>query len=83
MTDWGRLERFLTTDPADSGCEHAMAMLHVYADLAQADPAAAAVRYPEVAAHFRACGPCADDLDAVLAQLREDAAAPTETPPSP
>jgi hypothetical protein len=82
MTDWGRLERFLALDPADAGCDRAMDLLHVYAELAAADPAAAAHRYPEVAAHLRACPPCGDDLDALLAQLRVDAA-PTASAENP
>ena len=77
MSDWARLERFLTTDPADLGCDRALEMLHVYAELADADPGAAARRYPDVAAHLAACGPCADDLNAIIAQLREDDAPPT------
>jgi hypothetical protein len=28
--------------------------------------------YPEVAAHLRACGPCAEDLDGLLAAIRDD-----------
>jgi hypothetical protein len=63
------LERFLHTDPKDVGCERAMEVLHVYADLVAAD-AAAQEQYPEVAAHLRACGPCAEDLDALLEAIR-------------
>ena len=59
------LDAFLNTDPRDAGCGHAMEVLHVYADLVAAD-AGAAERYPEVAAHLRACGPCAEDLEALL-----------------
>jgi hypothetical protein len=66
MSDLGRLERFLRTDPRDVGCEKAMAVLHVYVDLVAAgqDPAE---RYPGVAAHLRACGPCGDDFTGLLA----------------
>ena len=32
------LERFLRTDPRDSGCERAMELLHVYAELVATDP---------------------------------------------
>jgi hypothetical protein len=59
------LDRFLATDPQDGGCEHALELLHVYATLV-ADDAGAAERHPEIAAHLRACGPCAEDLDALL-----------------
>jgi hypothetical protein len=69
MTGSERLDKFLDTDPEDLGCERAMEMLHVYADLLAADSDAAG-RYPEVAAHLSACGPCADDLEALLRELR-------------
>jgi len=29
-------------------------------------------RYPEVAAHLQACGPCAEDLEGLLAAIRTD-----------
>ncbi|HET6192060.1 MAG TPA: hypothetical protein VFE59_34255 [Trebonia sp.] len=65
MRDLGRLERFLRTDPRDVGCAEAMAVLHVYVDLVAAgeDPAG---RYPGVAAHLRACGPCGEDFTGLL-----------------
>lgn len=62
------LDRFLQTDPRDVGCDRAMEMLHVYADLV-ADDAAAAKRYPGFTAHLDACGPCTDDFHALLAAL--------------
>jgi hypothetical protein len=74
MTNWPQdLDRFLRTDPRDAGCDTAMELLHVYAELAAADPAAAQRRYPEVAAHLRSCGPCEQDLDGLLAAIRADA----------
>lgn len=72
------LDKFLATDPRDAGCGHAMELLHVYAELVAAD-AAAAQRYPEVAAHLRACGPCAEDLEALLDAIRSSA---EEDPPT-
>lgn len=69
MNSWAALDRFLRTDPRDVGCEAAMEMLHVYAEVAAAD-ASAAARYPGVAAHLRACGPCAGDFDGLLAALQ-------------
>jgi hypothetical protein len=63
------LEKFLSTDPKDVGCAQAMEVLHVYADMVAAD-AAARERFPEVAAHLRACGPCAEDLDALVEAVR-------------
>ncbi len=64
-----RLHEFLRTDPGDVGCETAMEVLHVYAELVHDDPETAHRRYPGVAAHLRACGPCAEDLTGLLAAL--------------
>ncbi|MBF9070725.1 hypothetical protein [Streptacidiphilus fuscans] len=72
MSSWPGLDRLLTTDPQDAGCGKAMELLHVYADLAVADPDTAARRYPDVAAHLRGCGPCAEDLEGLLALVRAD-----------
>ena len=70
MNQWPALERFLSTDPRDVGCAQAMELLHVYVDLVAGDsPARAAQRYPGVAAHLRACGPCGDDFDGLLAAV--------------
>ena len=65
MTDWPRLERFLRTDPRDVGCEDALAVLHVYVELG----AEASARYPGVAAHLRACGPCGTDFEGLVAAI--------------
>jgi len=66
------LERFLRTDPRDVGCEQAMEMLHVYAELmASGEPAEQ--RYPGVAAHLQACGPCGEDFEGLLAAIRGEA----------
>jgi hypothetical protein len=68
MTGRSGLDRFLRIDPRDVGCAQAMDMLHVYAELAAAgDPVAE--RYPGIAAHLRACGPCGEDFDGLLAAL--------------
>jgi hypothetical protein len=61
-----RIARLLDTDPRDVGCEEAMAVLHIYVDLVAAG-GAAAERYPGVAAHLRACGPCTEDFEGLLA----------------
>jgi hypothetical protein len=71
MTEWERLDRFLRTDPRDVGCEEAMAVLHIYVDLIVAGEDAAG-RYPGVAAHLEACGPCAEDLTGLLAAVASD-----------
>ena len=69
MTGWDALDRFLETDPRDVGCEHAMAVLHTYVESVLADPVVAAEQYPGVAAHLRACGPCSEDFQALLAAV--------------
>ena len=71
MSEWERLDRFLRTDPRDVGCDEAVAVLHIYADLIVAGEDAAG-RYPGVAAHLAACGPCAEDLTGLLAAVASD-----------
>jgi hypothetical protein len=77
MTGWPELDRFLRTDPRDVGCEQAMQILHLYVELVLDDisrddisgddiSGEAARRYPGVAAHLLACGPCAEDHDGLL-----------------
>jgi hypothetical protein len=64
------LDRFLHTDPADVACEHAIEVLHVYAELvARGDDPHAEFR--GVTAHLRACGPCGDDYDGLVLTIRE------------
>jgi hypothetical protein len=69
MTRWPELERFLRTDPKDVGCDEALAVLHIYADIMARgeDPE---VLYSGVSAHLRACGPCAEDLQGLLEAIR-------------
>ena len=69
MNDWPALDRFLRTDPRDVGCEQAMEMLHVYVELVAAG-GPAEQRYPGIAAHLRACGPCGGDFEGLLAAVR-------------
>ncbi|MDT4914150.1 MAG: hypothetical protein QOC66_3278 [Pseudonocardiales bacterium] len=67
---WLALDRFLQTDPRDVGCEQAMQILHVYVELVVDEAAdGAASRYPGVAAHLAACGPCGDDFEGLLAAV--------------
>jgi hypothetical protein len=66
MNGWSALDNFLRTDPRDVGCAQAMDLLHLYVDLAAADPAEARRRYPGIAAHLRACGPCEQDFQGLL-----------------
>ena len=70
MSDLGKLERFLRTDPRDVGCDEAMAVLHVYVDLVVAGDDAAR-RYPGVAVHLQACGPCGEDFAGLLAAVAD------------
>jgi hypothetical protein len=65
VSDLERLDRFLRTDPRDVGCDEAIAVLHIYVDLVAAgeDPAG---RFPGVAVHLRACGPCSEDFSGLL-----------------
>ena len=39
MNSWPALDRFLQTDPRDPGCDKAMELLDIYAEIAVADPA--------------------------------------------
>jgi hypothetical protein len=66
------LDRFVRTDPRDVGCARAMGMLHIYAELTAAG-GPAEQRYAGIAAHLRACGPCGEDFDRLLAALRDQA----------
>jgi hypothetical protein len=68
MSEPERLDRFLRTDPRDVGCAEAMAVLHIYVDLTVTG-ANAAERYPGVAAHLLACGPCGEDFTGLLAAV--------------
>jgi hypothetical protein len=72
MNDWRALDDFLRTDPGDAGCARAMEMLHVYAELVAAGEPTGQ-RYPGIAAHLRACGPCGEDFDGLLAAILGEA----------
>ncbi|MGC4111488.1 MAG: hypothetical protein QM747_13915 [Nocardioides sp.] len=69
MTAKDRLDRFLRTDPSDVGCDEALEVVHVYAELVARDPAGAAEQLPGVAVHLAACGPCREDLTGLLAAM--------------
>jgi len=49
-----------------------MELLHVYAELAAAGQPVHQ-QYPGIAAHLRACGPCSEDFDGLLAALPDEA----------
>jgi hypothetical protein len=84
---WRALNDFLQTDPGDVGCAEAMEMLHVYAELvAGGEPAEQC--YPGVAGHLRACGPCGEDFEGLLAAMRDTLGLPVRVicrrrPPAP
>ena len=69
MNGYSELDRFLRTDPRDVGCAQVIDVLHVYAELVAAGELAEQ-RYPGIAAHLQACGPCGEDFEALLAALR-------------
>jgi hypothetical protein len=50
-----------------------MELLHVYVDVVMADAEAASERYPGVVAHLRACGPCQEDFEGLLAAVSGEA----------
>jgi hypothetical protein len=66
MTGFETLHRFLRTDIRDVGCTRTFELIDVYVEmvLARLD---AESRYPGVAAHLRACNPCAQDFQGLLA----------------
>ena len=68
MSGWAELDRFLQTDPSDVGCDKALSVLHVYVDLA-ASGGHPEKRFPGVAAHLAACGPCNEDFHGLLAAV--------------
>lgn len=68
---WGRLDAFLETDPRDAGCDTAMEMLDVYAELL-AVGSAPGDRFPGLHAHFLGCGPCAEALTGLLAAITDE-----------
>jgi hypothetical protein len=72
MRGKSELDRFLETDPQDVGCEEAMEFLHVYVELI-ADDANAKDHYSGITAHLRACGPCSDDFEGLLAAVDSSA----------
>ena len=72
MNGWSALDRFLRTDPRDVGCAEAIEMLHVYVDLVAAGEPAEQ-RYPGIAAHLQACGPCEEDFEGLLAAITGEA----------
>jgi hypothetical protein len=71
MSELERLDQFLRTDPRDVGCDEAMAVVHIYVDITVRG-GNAAQRYPGVAAHLVACGPCSEDFTGLLTAVTGD-----------
>jgi hypothetical protein len=67
--DWSILDRLIHIDPRDVGCGETAETVHIFAELATADPAEAARRFRGVQVHLDACSPCALDLHGLLAVL--------------
>jgi hypothetical protein len=68
MSGLRALDQFLQTDPQDVGCDQAMELLDLYVDaVIKLGVDATERRYPGVAAHLRACGPCGEDFVGLLA----------------
>lgn len=67
MIDTTKLEAFLRTDPPDVGCERAMEVLHIYAEMPENDRHIGEMAGVE--AHLRACGPCSEDYQGLLAAI--------------
>jgi hypothetical protein len=63
-----RLDRFLQTDPRDVGCDEAMEVLHVYAEVV-AGGQDHELLHPGVRVHLLACGPCDEDFQGLLAAI--------------
>ncbi len=62
---------FLTTDARDGGCDEALSILSAYVELVITHSRLDADnRYPGVAAHLHACGPCDVDYEGLLAAVR-------------
>ena len=74
------IQRFLHTDPADVGCEHVFALLHLYAER-ELEYRDAADHYPGIAAHLDACGACGENLRGLLALLRTPETFDPDRPP--
>jgi len=71
MSEPNGLERFLTTDPVDPGCAKALEMLDAYVDMLLAG-GAPEEKFPDIAAHLRDCGPCAEDFEGLLEAVRRN-----------
>jgi hypothetical protein len=69
---WSRLDAFLQTDPHDAGCDATMEMLDIYVELLADGDSDPSERFPGLYAHFLACGPCAENLEGLLAAITDE-----------
>lgn len=65
MTDFSKLEHFLSPDSIDAGCGKTLRLLDTYVDLLLVGEEPQK-RYPDVAVHLRDCSPCAEDFEGLL-----------------
>jgi hypothetical protein len=65
------LDRLLTADPGDAGCDATFAVLELYAEALLAGDDVAA-RWPGVAVHLESCPACRADLDGLVAAAGEE-----------
>ena len=72
------LLRFLETDSRDAGCQQTAELLDVYVELVL-DGRDPEQTYPGITAHLRACGPCLDDFEGLLAAARTAGPLPEAT----
>ncbi len=70
MSGTSNLIHFLRTDPGDLGCEQVFVLLDLYVER-EHEYGDAAERYPGLAAHLDACGPCSEDNRGLLALLAD------------
>jgi len=79
MSSWQALDQFLRTDPRDVGCEQAMELLGIYVEAVRSGGTEATEqRFPGIAAHLRACGPCGEDFTGLLAAVTGEQPSPGE-----
>lgn len=65
------LDRLLTINPDDAGCEQTWALVDVYVEtvVSGGDPEAA---FPGIGAHLQSCGPCLTDYTGLVTAVRTD-----------
>ena len=70
MNEEVRLEDLLRADPADHGCDVVAPLFGPYVEmqLSGHDPAD---RFPEVTIHLRGCAACREDIEGLIATVKE------------